>query len=274
MMDFLSLLGKTLVLRSYVFLFLALAVGTAAFLMGRLRTAFFFLVTWAVAFLCEFSSTRTGIPFGWYFYNGSTRGQELYISNVLFMDSLSFTFLLFSAYCLSLVFVSPSRGRGTDISLPYDPAIRTSWSVLGLTVMLFVLIDTVIDPLALRGDRWFLGKIYDYPTPGLHFGVPLANYVGWAVVGFIALSAFQWLDRLLPDSSTARHTNKAAPLLLGCALYYGVLVFNLAVTFGIGEPLIGWSGILSYLPVTAFLVLKLAGRLPAQALPPDREGLS
>ena len=274
MMEFLSLLGKTLVLRSYVFLFLALALGIAVSLMGRPRTAFFFLVTWAVAFLCEFSSTRTGIPFGWYFYNGSTRGQELYISNVPFMDSLSFTFLLFSAYCLSLVFVSPSRGRGTEIFLPYDPAIRTSWSVLGLTVMLFVMIDTVIDPLALRGDRWFLGKIYDYPTPGLHFGVPIANYLGWAVVGFIALSVFQWLDRLLPEPSAARHTNRAAPLLLGCALYYGVLVFNLAVTFWIGEPLIGWSGILSYLPVTAFLLLKLAGRLPAQALSPDREGLS
>jgi uncharacterized membrane protein len=276
MMEFLSLLGKTIVLRSYVFLFLALALVIARFLMGRARTAFFFLVTWAVAFLCEFSSTRTGIPFGWYFYNDSTRGQELYISNVPFMDSLSFTFLLFSAYCLSLVFVSPSRGRGTGISLPYDPAIRSSWSVLGLTVMFFVLIDTVIDPVALRGDRWFLGKIYDYPTPGVHFGVPITNYLGWAVVGFIALTVFQWLDRRLrvAEPADGRYPNKAAPLLLGCALYYGVLVFNLAVTFWIGEPLIGWSGILTYLPVTAFLLLKLAGRLPAHVLSSDGKGLA
>src|SRR5207245_10051926 len=39
------------------------------------------------------SDLRTGIPFGWYFYTGSTRGQELYLSNVPFMDSLSFSFL-------------------------------------------------------------------------------------------------------------------------------------------------------------------------------------
>ena len=58
----------------------------------------------------------------------------------------------------------------------------------------------VIDPVALRGDRWFLGKIYYYPDPGTHFGVPLANYVGWAVVGLISLSIYFPLDA---DSLTA-----------------------------------------------------------------------
>ena len=59
------------------------------------------------AFVCEFSSTRTGIPFGWYFYNGSTIGQELYLSNIPFMDSISFSFLLFASYCLALLFLLP-----------------------------------------------------------------------------------------------------------------------------------------------------------------------
>ena len=55
------------------------------------------------------------------------------------------------------------------------------------------------------------------------------------------------------------------PLLLGCALYYGVLTFNLAVTFWIDEPVIGTTGLFMYLPITAFLLLKLAGRMPAPA---------
>src|SRR3989442_10760189 len=75
-MEFLILLGKTLLLRPYVFLFLAIALATSVWLMGTKRTALFFLLTWATAFLCEFSSTRTGIPFGWYFYTGSTRSEE------------------------------------------------------------------------------------------------------------------------------------------------------------------------------------------------------
>jgi len=260
-MEFLTLLGKTLLLRPYVFLFLAIALATSTWLMGKQRTAIFFLITWVTAFVCEFSSTRTGLPFGWYFYIGSTVGQELYISDVPFMDSLSFSFLLFTSHCLALTFLLPAQGRGLTIVMRDDRAIRTSLPALGLTVLFFVLLDVVIDPVALRGDRWFLGKIYYYPDPGVHFGVPIANYLGWAVVGLVAFGLYQRLDRRLPDHGSEE--NVARRLLFGCALYYGILAFNLAVTFWIGEPLIGTTGLLMYLPITAFLLLKLAGRLPA-----------
>ena len=260
-MEFLWLLGKTLLLRPYVFLFLAFALATSVWLMGPKRTAIFFLLTWATAFLCEFSSTRTGIPFGWYFYTGSTRGQELYLSNVPFMDSLSFSFLLFTSYCLALVFLLPARGHRLSLELRDNPAIRRSGLVLVFTTLFFVLLDAVIDPVALRGDRWFLGKIYYYPEPGVHFGVPMANYLGWAVVGLVALGVFQWIDRCLPDATNAPTITR--PLLLGCVLYYGVLAFNLAVTFWINEPVIGTTGLFMYLPITALLLLKLAGRMPA-----------
>ena len=260
-MEFLELLGKTFLLRPYVFLFLAVALATSVWLMGPKRTAIFFLLTWATAFLCEFSSTRTGIPFGWYFYTGSTRGQELYLSNVPFMDSLSFSFLLFTSYCLALVFLLPARGHGLSLELRDNPAIHRSGSVLAFTTLFFVLLDVVIDPVALRGDRWFLGKIYYYPEPGVHFGVPIANYLGWAVVGLIAFGAFRWIDCRLPDAANA--PNITHPLLLGCALYYSVLAFNLTVAFWINEPVIGTTGLFMYLPITVFLLLKLAGRLPA-----------
>ena len=274
-MEVLTLLGKTLLLRPYVFLFLAIALVASAGLLGRKRTAIFFLMTWVTAFVCEFSSTRTGIPFGWYFYNGSTVGRELYISNVPFMDSLSFSFLLFTSYCLALTFLLPAQGRGLGMVMRVDQATRTSIPVLGFTVLFFVLLDVVIDPVALRGDRWFLGKIYYYPEPGMHFGVPIANYVGWAVVGLVAFGLYQWFDRWLPEhgheevgvggasAGPPPTRNVARRLLFGCALYYGILGFNLAVTFWIGEPLIGATGLLMYMPITAFLLLKLAGRLPA-----------
>ena len=120
-------------------------------------------------------------------------------------------------------------------------------SVLALTVFLFMFIDMVIDPVALRGDRWFLGKIYYYPDPGVHFGVPFANYVGWAVVGTLALAVYVPLERRLPSSP--RSDSPTPRLLLGVGLYYGVLFFNLGVTFWIGEWLMGASGLLMHLPI-------------------------
>ena len=162
----------------------------------------------------------------------------------------------------------PGSARTNISALVFDPKVRISRPVLGLTVLFFALIDMVIDPLALRGDQWFLGKIYYYPDPGIHFGVPVANYIGWAIVGLIALSSYFILDRRLqsmgPETPVTRPVT--GDILLGCGLYYGVLVFNLALTFWIGEALLGMTGMLIYLPITALMLLRLRGRLAPQSM--------
>ena len=268
-MDILTLLLNTILLRPYVFIFLAAFLFSARLLLGWRRTIFFFTISWITAFLCEFSSTRIGIPFGSYYYTGSTVGQELYLFNVPFMDSLSFTFLLYASYCMALLFVLPIQHDADRsarlVQLRLDPVVRTSWPVVLLTTLLYVFIDVVIDPVALRGDRWFLGQIYGYTYPGLYFGVPLENFAGWAVVGLLALSGYCVADRTLspwPDAvpSDASVTNT---MLLGCGLYYGVLMFNLAVTFWIGESLLALTGLFIYVPITAFALLRLLNKFPA-----------
>ncbi|MER3423345.1 MAG: carotenoid biosynthesis protein [Nitrospiraceae bacterium] len=271
MADLPLLFIKTVLLRPYVFLFLAAFLFSAQRLLGWKRTGLFFVVSWITAFLCEFSSTRTGIPFGSYYYTGSTAGLELYLSNVPFMDSLSFTFLLYASYCLALLFLLPAYPFSSfqrHLRLKFDPAVRTSWPVILLTALFYAFIDVVIDPVALRGDRWFLGQIYGYRYPGVYFGVPVENFIGWAMVGLIALPAYFLFDRRLDPlpSEIERPMDRGvtANVLLGCALYYGVLVFNLAITFWIDEPLLGMIGILIYLPITALALLRLLGRLPSR----------
>ena len=255
-MDVALLLWKTLLLRPYVFFFLAVALVASFRLLGRRRTGALFGITWFTAFVCEFSSTRTGFPFGDYFYTGSTVGEELYLADIPFMDSLSFTFLLFASYCLALWLVLPLEPSSQDSGRRLPARESLSWPVVGLTCALFTLIDVVVDPVALRGDRWFLGQIYGYPDPGVYFGVPLANFAGWFVVGLIAMTGYRLLDRYggalpaLPDAVPA------GDVLLGCGLYYGVLLFNLVVTFWIGEWVLGLVGCLLYAPVTALALLK------------------
>jgi putative membrane protein len=277
-----ALFFRTLLLRPYVFLFLAAFLFAASRLIGWRRTGLFFLVTWFTAFVCEASSIRTGIPFGWYFYTGSTADQELFIFGVPFFDSLSFTFLLYASYCLALFYLLPARGgradepvnlfrRQTWPALLFTSRARTSWPVLKLTVLFFTFIDIIIDPVALRGERWFLGKIYYYPDPGVYYGVPIANFVGWAVVGLIALSGYFFLDRRLSPASThteGEDTVMTGTLLLGVGLFYGVLAFNLGVTFWIGEPQLGMTGLLIFIPLTALLFLRLMGRLPVPTYRP------
>ncbi len=262
-METFTLLLKTIAFRPYVFTFLAAFLFSAVALIGWPRTWRFWIVSWMTAFVCEFSSTRTGIPFGWYHYNGSTVGQELYLSNIPFMDPISFSFLLYASYCLALLFLLPIRPSSDTTAasrLPefrFDLPFRTSWPVFALTILFFAFIDMVIDPVALQGDRWFLGKIYYYPDPGVHFGVPIANYVGWAVVGTISLLLYFPLDRRLRNPLPTHRPSTTHRLLLGVGLYFGVLAFNLGVTFWIGESLQGTTGLLMYVPVAALLLPRL-----------------
>jgi len=259
LMDFLTLFLNTILFRPYVFAFLAAFLFAAIQLIGWPRTWRFWLISWATAFVCEYSSTRNGVPFGWYHYNGSTASQELYFSNIPFMDSISFSFLLYAAYCVALGLLLPIDHSSTSQpplrSLRFDLHARTGWPLWLLTAFLFAFIDMVIDPVALRGDRWFLGKIYYYPDPGWHFGVPFANYAGWAVVGLISLAIYFPLDRRLPALSPPRPIT--TQLLLGVGLYYGVLAFNLAMTFWIGETFMGFSGLLMHLPILALLAFRM-----------------
>ena len=264
-MDIPILFIKTILLRPYVFFFLGVSLFAASRFLGWKRTQVMFGITWATAFVCEFLSTRVGFPFGDYFYTGSTVGEELYISNIPFMDSLSFTFLLYASYCLALFFLlpfqSPSSSQGRHVVL----TDIVSWPVIGLTCLFFMFIDIVIDPVALQGGRWFLGQIYGYPDPGVYFGVPLANFIGWFIVGLIAMVGYRLVDQgngILPSLPSVLPVRE---LLLGCGLYYGVLLFNLAVTFWIGEHLMGMAGCFIYFPITVLAGLKLTGKLPVTA---------
>jgi putative membrane protein len=206
-----DLLIGTVLLRPYVFGFLGAFLIAGRADLGWRRTLLFGGCLWPLAWLAEFSSTRTGIPFGLYQYTGSTRSQELYVADVPFMDSLSFTFLAYAAFSLA------RAARGAR------PTSRPALAVLAGALMM--LLDVVIDPVAVQGDRWFLGRIFYYPDGGAYFGVPLSNFAGWWLVGTAGIGAYLGL-------AGDGHGTRTWP---GAALYYAVLAFNLAVTAWLGE---------------------------------------
>lgn len=234
----------TLLLRPYVFAFLAAFLAAAWRDLGRAATLGLLLWGWAVAFVAEYASTRIGIPFGLYHYTRDTAGRELFLANVPVFDSLSFPFLAYAAWCLARRALSGRGGRAT---------------VVLLSGLLMMLLDVVIDPLAVRGDRWFLGRIFYYPEGGAYFGVPLSNFVGWAVTGWVIVGGFLVL--------AGRHARRESSPQAGVGLYYGVLGFNLAVTAWIGERTLLAAGVL--LHVALALVLLYAARgAPVQARGP------
>ncbi|MBZ0158955.1 carotenoid biosynthesis protein [Candidatus Methylomirabilis sp.] len=197
MAEAIQLLVVTVLLRPYAFLFLAFYLTAASVAIGWRRTALLTGLAWVVASLAEYSSTRTGIPFGVYSYISDTKGRELWISNVPFMDALSLAFLAYVSFTLAQWLRLPVGASEREVT-----AVRRSWPILVLTAFVFMLIDTAIELVALRGDHWFLGEIYEYPEPGFFFSVPLTNFFGWAITGFVTIASFQQIDRGLAAEPT------------------------------------------------------------------------
>ena len=233
-----ALLTGTFALRPYVAAFLAVFLAAAVRDLGGLRAAGFLLWGSLVPLAAELSSTRVGIPFGLYHYTADTAGEELFFSNVPLFSTLSFPFLAYASFCLARVAVSedPAGGR------------RSLIGVAALGGVLMTLLDVVIDPLAVRGERWFLGRVFFYPEGGVYFGVPLSNFAGWLLVGWVTIGGYLW----------ATGGRRPGSPRGGVALYYGILAFNLAIAFWIGEFLVATAGIVVHL--AAFLLVYTVDR--------------
>lgn len=253
-----TILIGTFTMRPYVFAFFAAFLLACVPHVGWRRTLAFTGAGYLIAFASEWLSINTGFPYGWYYYIETTKLQELWIAGVPFFDSLSYVFLAYCSYATALFILSPLKAWRWNLVTLETRRIRRSLSALILGSFLQTFLDIVIDPVALKGHRWFLGQIYGYREQGLHFGVPLSNYGGWLLTSLFLVGAFQLIDaRRLADAPKGV-CNLPFRSLLGPILYLSVLLFNLGVTFWIGEPFQALEGILMYmLPVLMVLILAL-----------------
>lgn len=249
----------TIVMRPYVFTFFAAFLLICVPHVGWRKTLIFTVAAYLIAFISEKLSITTGFPYGWYYYLDSTSHRELWIWGVPFFDSLSYVFLTYCSYTTALFILSPLATRGLDLITLETRAIRHSWAALVLGAFLQTFLDIIIDPVALQGNRWFLGQIYGYHEPGLHFGVPISNYVGWLLTSFALVAIFQQIDRRREEKTPYGIFAIPFRSLLGPILYLSVLIFNWVVALWIGENLIALTGIFIFtLPILMVTILAIA----------------
>jgi uncharacterized membrane protein len=257
MSHFFDIAVGTITMRPYVFAFFASYLVAAVLHLGWKKTIWFTVAGYLIAFASELSSINNGFPYGWYYYLDATRGKELWIAGVPFFDSLSYVFLAYCSYATALLVISPVKRVKNDLVLLETGRLRRSFSVLFLGSLFQVFLDIVTDPVALQGHRWFLGQIYGYKEVGIHFGVPLSNYLGWWLVSAVMIVALQLIDFFIRDRkkpagvAAAPYRGFYAPFLYLC-----VVAFNLSMTFYIGEKLMGLTGVFIFtLPVAIASVL-------------------
>jgi uncharacterized membrane protein len=225
--------------RPYITVFLVAFLLLSWLEQGALRTWIWIVISYSVALLAEWGSINHGIPFGRYVYHYEALSNDLVVFGVPFFDSLSFSFLSYVSFSLAQFFMSPLWIKAYDVQRVTSVEIRNSVSVLLLGAFLMLVVDLIVDPIANLGKYWFLGDIYHYPDPGVHFGVTLENYAGWYVVATVTIFLNQRIDRYLLD----REKKRGAPVrlrympckgLFAPCFWGGIVIFQLGVTYWLG----------------------------------------
>lgn len=257
--------------RPYVFIFLATFAFIGITHLGLYRWLLFLVVGTLVAFVCEASSIRNGFPFGIYTYHPEAFEGELSILGVPYWDCLSFSFLTYFSYTIALVLYSPLYKTRGDLQVLDTKEIRRSPRVLITAALFMMMIDTVTDPVSHQGSKWFLGDLYHYPSPGAHFDVPMANYLGWYFVGITTLVIYTTLELVFLESADGSEKGtRWLPFhgILGSLVYLGVYGFMFGVSIYIEDYQLAIASTFIYvLPVAMMVALLL--RPGSQATPAE-----
>lgn len=220
--------------RPYVVAFLITFLILSTLHIGILRTLLWLVWGYFIAFLSEYSSIHNGLPYGLYHYVPKGFAGELALAGVPVWDSISYPFIAYASFAAAWFLVEPHF-----LKFRIDPHVSPSrpFKVVGIASVFMMLADVTIDPTANLGEKWFLGKVYYYPEGGIYFGVPLSNFAGWLLVGFVILSSWQLLEKFLwsrlklPTWGAKRFPYQG---LLGPMFWFGILGFMLAIQFWIG----------------------------------------
>lgn len=240
-MLFLEQLLWSLIHRPYVTLFMVFFLLLSWLEQGWTRTLWWVVTSYLIALAAEWGSINHGIPFGYYAYHYDALRRDLVILGVPFFDTISFSFLSYVSFSFAQFFMSPLSVRGLDVQRVATPAVRQAWPTLILGAFLMVVVDLIVDPIANLGAYWFLGNIYHYPDPGVHFGVTFANYCGWFTVALATLLANRAIDRWLMrrDGTAPRLTYCPGKGLFSPLFWAGIVLFQLGVTYWValsGQP--------------------------------------
>lgn len=159
----------------------------------------YFAIAVIVSFGFEASSVATGFPFGSYVHH--LEGPRAL--GVPFTVVVGWVVLAWLAWILARVIVGEYRNR--RVTMVVTPVVAT---------LIVGGYDLVIDPIAA-----YARGLYSYGSPSGALGVPLSNYFGWVLTGWVLFQVFSLVEgrwRRVPAAS-ARST-----LLMPAVIWFGL----------------------------------------------------
>tara|TARA_B100000073_G_scaffold241454_1_gene202468 strand:- start:59 stop:850 length:792 start_codon:yes stop_codon:yes gene_type:complete len=170
---------------------------------GFINIVIFLFVTIIISLLAEIIGSKTGYIFGgkYQYHKDNTPGYLIYGVPVLIPIAWFGIIYMCINFCYHI----------TKINFPYDINFNSYFIIL--TSIFVVLLDLVLDPIAVDEKRW------EWQSPGSYYGVPILNFFGWMVVPFVVLFFFQKLCQpIITNISSYSFFFQYAPGLLFISL--------------------------------------------------------
>lgn len=159
----------------------------------------YFAIAVTVGFGLEASSVATGFPFG--FYTHYMPGPRAF--GIPFPVVAAWVMIAWVAWILARVIVGECRNRRL--------------AVLGTPVVATLIAggyDLVIDPFGA-----YVRHVFSYRSPSGVLGVPLSNYVGWLITGWVLFQTFALIERRWRREPTA---STRSALLMPAVVWFGL----------------------------------------------------
>ncbi len=189
--------------------------------LGASRASLILLSMSILPTLVEAAAVLTGFPYGAFHYSDALGYKVLNV--VPWSVAFAYLPILLGSYAVAKALDGGSRLRAAAMSS-----------------LLVVAVDLVVDPGAVAQGLWVWAEY------GAYYGVPLANYGGWLLTGFIYSYILDALVRL------GRNNDPAVPLELSSSLMMIIL-------FWTGFSL--WNGLLIPLLIGAAISVLLGNFL-------------
>lgn len=196
---------------SFIFLFFtALPTLFIFFKTYKFLGFFVFLILSIFAILIESIAIRTGFPYGSFYYSGNLGPKLLNLAPPVIV--LSWTPLVIGAY--------------QSVKYLFGNKFIILKTGLALTI-----VDLVLDPGA-----YILG-IWLWETPGIYYGVPFTNFMGWFLTGAIGAMIMEYFLNF--QSKQNFNPYILSSLIITIVFWTGVSFFNfLWIPFGLGVVII------------------------------------
>ncbi len=150
----------------FFIVFLAIPCFLAVFVwLGNKKGLLLLIIMGLYALVLETMAIITGLPYSEFYYT------ELIGLKLFGTTPFTVPFAWLPLFIGSLYMASELRINGKRPQL---------WQIALLTTFLLLLTDIVLDPAAVALQFWI------WKEPGIFYGVPLMNFIGWVISGLVA----------------------------------------------------------------------------------------